>query len=392
MPANLPPEAKAKLAKYSEARSVEEKIKALEEFISVVPKHKGTENVLLWARKRLAELRREAEERARKRVGGGQGFFIEKEGAAQVAVIGPPNSGKSLLVARLTGAKVAVSTYPFTTRRPVPGMLLFRDVKFQLVDTPPLLLEAPEAQSNSLVVGLARNADALILVVGLDSEDPVSLVRRLIEFLESRGIGVGAMRGEVRIEKSRAVRGVVVEGDGTLVDGTVRDLERLLSKHRLYNVVVRLRGEVRLADVEEAILRPKVYKPCIVVLNKADLLSLNDIARLREAVLRALPSSVRVTVVSAARGLGLDSIGELLFKALDIIRVYTKSPHKEPDPEPLVLRRGATVMDVAARIRRDLPRRFRYAKIWGPSAKYPGMKVGADHQVSDGDIVEIHAW
>ncbi|MCE4612687.1 MAG: TGS domain-containing protein [Desulfurococcales archaeon] len=392
MPANLPPEAKAKLAKYSDAKSVEEKIRALEEFISVVPKHKGTENVLLWARKRLAELRREAEERARKRVGGGQGFFIEKEGAAQVAVIGPPNTGKSLLVARLTGARVAVSAYPFTTRKPVPGMLSFKDVKFQLIDTPPLLLESPDAQSNSLVAGIARNADALMLVIGLDVGDPVSLVQALLKLLESRGIGVGQAGGEVQIEKSRAVRGVVVEGDGVLVDATVKDLERVLSKYRLYNAVVKLRGRVRLSDIEEAILRPKIYKPCLVVLNKADLLPSREAGRLVKLVQESLPPGVGVVSVSAARGTGLESVGELLFEALGIIRVYTKNPHKDPDPEPLVLKKGATVIDVAARIRRDLPKRFRYAKIWGPSAKYPGMKVGAEHRVSDGDIVEIHAW
>ncbi|MEB3851694.1 MAG: 50S ribosome-binding GTPase, partial [Desulfurococcales archaeon] len=115
MPANLPPEAKAKLARYSEARTLEEKIRALEEFISAVPKHKGTENLLLWARRRLAELREEAEERRRKRVGGGPRVFVEKQGAAQVVMLGPPNSGKSSLLARLTRARPEVAPWPFTT-------------------------------------------------------------------------------------------------------------------------------------------------------------------------------------------------------------------------------------------------------------------------------------
>ena len=392
MPANLPSEAKAKLAKYSEARTVEEKIRALEEFIASTPKHKGTENVLLWARKRLAELRREAEERARKRVGGGQGFFIEKEGAAQVVVLGPPNAGKSLLVSKLTGAKLPVSAYPFTTKKPAPGMLAFNDVKFQLVDTPPILPESPTAQSNSLVAGLARNADAIMIVVGLDSEDPLASVMRSIEYLESRGVGVGSSRGEARIERSRAVNGITVEGDGVLVDATLEDLKRLLAKYRIYNAIVRLRGEVRLSDIEEAIMRPKTFKPCIVVLNKADLVEPSVLRGVLAEAEKRVPPGVRVLYVSAIKSVDPELIGGTLFRLLGLIRVYTKSPHKDPDPDPLVLREGATVLDVASRIRRDLPRRFRYARVWGPSAKYPGMKVGSDHVLRDGDIVEIHAW
>ncbi len=135
MPANLPPEAKAKLARYSEARSIEEKIRALEEFLSVAPKHKGAENLLLWARRRLAELREELEAERRKRRsvgGGGPRIFFEKEGAGQVVVVGPPNAGKSLLVHRLTGARTRVADYPFSTTQPQPGMLRYQDIYFQL--------------------------------------------------------------------------------------------------------------------------------------------------------------------------------------------------------------------------------------------------------------------
>ena len=124
MPANLPAEARAKWVKVMEARSIEEKIRALEEFLSAVPKHKGTENLRLWARKRLAELREQLEERKRKKTGRGPRFFIEKEGAAQAIVVGPPNTGKSSIVALLTGAKTRVADYPFSTLEPVPGMLL----------------------------------------------------------------------------------------------------------------------------------------------------------------------------------------------------------------------------------------------------------------------------
>ncbi len=389
MPANLPPEAKAKLAKYSDAKTVEEKIRALEEFLSAVPKHKGTENLRLWARRRLAELREELEARKRKKVGGGPRIFVEKAGAAQVVILGPPNSGKSSILAALTRAKPEIAPYPFTTQTPMPGMLEYEDIQFQLVDTPPLLLDQPESPVNNRVVGLARNADALLLVVGLDEPRPEETLERLISFLEDRGIIVSRRKGIVRVRKDRSVSGlrVIVRG-GRMVGFTEEDLRRLLSTYRIYNAVVEIEGDVTLDDVEDALFTTKVYKPAIIILTKADL---PGAIRKAKRVISMRPEGVPVAVADARTGRGLERIGEALFKMLGIVRVYTKQPNKEPDPNPLILREGATVLDAARRIHKDLARKFSYAKIWGPSAKYPGQRVGGDHVLRDGDIVEIHS-
>ncbi len=388
MPANLPPEAKAKLAKYSEAKTPEEKLRALEEFISAVPKHKGTENLLLWARRRMAELREEVEARKRRRVGGGPKIFVEKQGAAQVVMIGPPNSGKSSLLAALTRAKPEIAPWPFTTQLPQPGMLQYEDIQIQLVDTPPVVLEDPDNPQNNRVVGLARNADALLLVVSLDEEDPAAALRGLVRLLEERGVYVTRSRGIVRIVKSREVSGIRVRGSGRLVGFTEDDLRRFLAEYRIYNAIVEIEGDVTIDDVEAAVYQNLVYKPAVILLNKADLpgaLSKAEEAR------RAAPPDVPVIVASATTRRGLEGLGRLLFERLGIIRVYTKQPNKEPDPDPLILPRGATVLEAARRIHSRLVRNFRYAKVWGPSAKYPGQRVGGDHVLADGDIVEIHA-
>jgi len=388
VPANLPPEAKAKLAKYSDAKTVEEKIRALEEFISAVPKHKGTENLLLWARRRLAELREELEVKKRKKVGGGPKIFVERAGAGQIVILGPPNAGKSSLLARLTNAKPEIAPYPFTTQLPMPGMLQYEDIQFQLVDTPPLLLDQPDSPVNNRVIGLARNANALILVVGLDDPDPAGTLRRLIDLLEERGVVISKTRGIVRIVKDRSVNGIKVVGQGRMVGFTEDDLRRFLSNYRIYNAVVEIEGEVTLDDVEDAIFTTRVYKPAIIILNKADL---PGARRKAEEARRAAPPDVPVLVASAETGEGLEGLGRIIFDMLGIIRVYTKQPNKEPDPDPLILEKGATVLDAAERIHKDLARKFRYAKIWGPSAKYPGQRVGGDHELMDGDIVEVHA-
>jgi ribosome-interacting GTPase 1 len=390
VPANLPPEAKAKLARYSEAKTIEEKIRALEEFLSVAPKHKGAENLLLWARRRLAELREEleVERRKRKRAGGGPRIFFEKEGAGQLVVIGPPNTGKSLLVHKLTGARTRVAEYPFSTVQPQPGMLRYQDIYFQLIDTPPLTREAPQYVTR--VAGLARNADALIVVVSLE-DDPVEQYEMVRELLADHGVLIEKPRATVRVERGGAT-GIEVVVRGRIVDGTVSDVEKLLTSYRIYRARVIIEGEATLDDVEMAIFRSTVWKPTIVLANKVDL---PGARKAYEKIYSYLASrrekSVWLLPVSAATGFNLAKVGELIFRRLNIVRVYTKQPNGEPSRTPLVLPRGSTVLDVARKIHSDLAEYFLYARVWGPSARYPGERVGPDHVVEDGDIVEIHA-
>jgi len=392
VPANLTAEAKAKLAKYAAAKTVEEKIKALQEFLSAAPKHKGAENLLLWATRRLAELKEELEKERRKKQGGrGPRIFVEKEGAAQLVVVGPPNAGKSLLVQRLTGARTKIADYPFTTTLPIPGMLKYEDVYFQLIDAPPLAEEAP--QFISRVAGLARNADGILLVVDLAAEDPVKQYEKIRDILAQHGVLIEKPRGTVRIEKggSGGIDVIMVNG-GKIIDGTVRDVEKILASYRIYRARVVISGEVSLEDIELAIFRPLTYKPTIVLANKIDVLGARERYRkLYSYLAERRDKSVWLLPISAKYGANLDKLGELIFKRLNIIRVYTKQPNSEPSKTPLVLPKGSTVIDVARKIHSDLVEYFVYAKVWGPSAKYPGERVGPDHVLEDGDIVEIHA-
>ena len=385
MVTNLPAEAIAKLNKYSEARTVEEKIRALEEFISAVPKHKGTENLLLWATRRLAQLREEAEREARKRSGRGSrpDIFVEKEGAGQVVLVGPPNSGKSSLVGRLTNARVVVSPVPYSTTWPVPGMMDYMGVKLQVVDTPPII--NPDGSVNAKVVALARNADVIAVVVGLDSEDPAGDLRAVLGALDERGVAYSLEKGFVRVERRRD-GGVVLQAHGR-PQFTEAQLRELLAAYRIYHAVVETYGPATLDDVEAALLSARVYKPTFVVFNKADVPGAEQ--RAREAS-RLLPKDVPWVLASAAAGTGLDGIKAVAYKLLGVKRVYTKKPGSPPSPEPLVVPRGATVRDVAERISPELAKSMKYAKIWGPGAKYPGQRVGPEYVLEDGDVVEIH--
>ncbi len=388
MPANLPPEAQVKWQKVMDAKTIEEKIKALEEFISAVPKHKGTENLLYWARRRLRELREELEERRRRRSGRGPSFFIEKEGAAQIVLLGLANSGKSMLLKRLTNADVEVADYPYTTRKPVPGMLAFEDIQFQLIEAPALMPGAADGVAwGSRVLGLARNADGIIIVLD-GAHRPLEQLKIILEELRKAHIHVKKPRGRVVIEKGRGGSNIRVVISGRLIGCTVADIVNLLKNYRIYNALVKIYGDVTIDDVEKAIFGNISYKPTIILVNKVDL---PGARRAYERIARIVPKDIPVLPVSAKTGEGLDRLGRILFDTLELIRVYTKQPnHDEPAKKPLILRRGATVLDVARSIHSMFVENFKYARIWGPSAKFPGERVGLEHEVSDGDIVEIH--
>uniref|UniRef100_A0A7C4NN87 TGS domain-containing protein n=1 Tax=Staphylothermus marinus TaxID=2280 RepID=A0A7C4NN87_STAMA len=385
MVTNLPAEAKAKWIKVMEARTVEEKIKALEEFLSSVPKHKGTENLRRWVTRRLAELREELEEKKRKRSGRGERFFVEKEGDAQIVVIGLPNSGKSTLVKQLTGAKTIISETPFSTRYPTPGMFKYKDVYFQLIDTPPLY---PGSVLNTKIAGLVRNSDAVLIVLD-GSSDIVKDYEFVRNEMEEQGILLEKPRGKVVIERERGGRtGIRVTLLGKLIDATIDDIRKLLESYRIYNAHVKIYGEVTLDNVEESIYENIVYLPSIVFINKMDINTEEVLNKLHE--LKRKYREITVLTGSALQNRGFENLGEILFETLDLIRIYTKQVNGEVSPKPLVLKKGSTVYDVAKAIHKDFIEKFQYAKVWGRSVKYGGERVGLFHVLEDGDIVEIH--
>ena len=138
------------------------KIAALEKMLATLPKHKGTEKIQADLRRRLSQARKDS---LKKGAGHAAPFyFVEREGAGQVALVGPANSGKSSLLRALTHARPEVADYPFTTRLPMPGMMTYENVQIQLVDLPPLAAEFMEPWLPQVL----RNANASVLVLDVN--------------------------------------------------------------------------------------------------------------------------------------------------------------------------------------------------------------------------------
>jgi ribosome-interacting GTPase 1 len=390
MPANLTAEAKKKWDEVAETRNTNEKLKLLQEFLALIPKHKGTEKLQKQTKRQIATLRREIEEKKRtKKSGkGGPKFFFEKEGAAQVIILGPTKVGRSSLLASITNAKVEISDYPFTTRGPVPGMLPFEDIQFQIIEAPPLVKGAADGEGMGMqVLGLARNADGLILMVDV-SQNPCTQLSMIFGELGKARIFFQRPRVRVDIERKFQGAGLRVILLGRLINCTLRDVEELLKSYRITDAVVRIQGAATLDDVEDAIFEANVYRPAMVVANKIDAASAEK--RLEELE-NFVNGQLMVIPISCKTGQGLELLGRKLFEALGIIRVYTKEPlAKKHSPKPFILKRGATVQDLAKLIHSDFYKQFSHARVWARRLVYSPQKVGLSFVLDDKDIIEIH--
>src|SRR3989475_11967295 len=184
MPANLTPEYRAAEAAFRKARDPRERLERLREMLRVIPKQKGTDRVQGDIKRRIKELSEELERPKKSGAHGGPPLVIQPEGAAQIALLGPPNTGKSSLHARLTGSGAQAAPYPFTTQYPEPGMMLHEDVHFQLIDLPAIAPEHPVPW----LAGALQTADASLLVVDLGEPSCVEQMQAVHAALRAKRI------------------------------------------------------------------------------------------------------------------------------------------------------------------------------------------------------------
>jgi len=327
MPANLTPQYLEAELKFKQAKTTPEKIKALEVMMAIIPKHKGTEKLRGQLKSRMAKLKEELQKKPA--VGRAeQAYNIKREGAAQIVLLGLPNAGKSCLLSQITNASSEVGDYPFTTQKPIPGMMKFENLQIQLVDTPPIQLDHIEPGFPNLI----RNVDALLLLVDL-TEDPIFQMEILSE--------------ELSVMRIKAVG----------------------------------KGPIPLLEVGWASQR------ALLVGNKCDVKNAMGAYQKFE---NHFGDTFPILPISAKERMNFDELKKEIYQILNIIRVYTKIPGKEPDlTEPVILKMGSTVEDVALSIHKDFVAKLRYAKIWG-SGKFDGQMVKRDFLVNEGDVIELH--
>ena len=383
MPTNLPPEAQVAEEKYNEATTLPDKIRTLQDFISKIPKHKGTEKLLSVLKTRLAKLKNEFETSKKIKRGGGKKTNIPKEGAAQVVLIGLTNTGKSSLLAALTGADVKIADYPFTTKEPELGMLNYDGALIQLIETPAIFDGLTNSVAGPSIFSIIRNSDAVLILIDL-SKNPVEQYNTIMNELDKNSIKINKTPPAVKIRKTGS-GGLNIIGS-QYFKGSKEDLMELLKETGIFNATIHFNDYVTLTDLTDALDERIVYRPAIIVANKGDL---EGSATNYEVLKPVVEGRIEIIPVSASKNIGLELLKNKIFTMLNIIRVYTKESDEGVSPKPLVLKNGATVRDVAKRLSVKFLKGFKYAKIFGSSAKFPGEKVGLDHKLADKDVIQI---
>jgi uncharacterized protein len=326
MPANLTADFLKAREEFRAAKDPQAKLAALEKMLATIPKHKGTDHMQADIKRRIAKLKEGSQGKSSHRRGP-QLDHVEREGAGQVVLVGPPNSGKSSLLGALTNANAEVAEYPYSTVMPLPGMMSFEDVKIQLVDLPPISSE----YSESWVYNAVRQADLCLLILdgSWGVQDLVDSVEEVILILEEH---------HIRLVQQR---------EATDDELSVREL------------------------------------PCRIVLTRGDLGSYED-------KIEGLCEYFSVLVTAPTDWAGLDLLRQQVFISLKLVRVYTKLPGQPADmTEPFVLPEGSTAIDAVRAVHRDFVDRLKYIRIWG-SGRFDGQQVPWTHVLADKDIIEIH--
>ena len=327
MPANLTPEYRAAEEEYRKAKDPAEKLACLEKMLSVIPKHKGTDKMQGDLKRKISRLKDSLQKK-----GGKKGFSVkvEREGAAQVVLVGAANSGKSALVEATTNAKTEVADYPISTRSPIPGMFPFENIQFQLVDLPPVNRDYMEPW----VTDIIRNADSALWVVDAGDPQIEAAVAEVTELLENKKIRLVGKDAPV----SRGHEPI----------------------RRVRTILVAAKLDQKEAAAGLAWLQQR-FEPEIQVLG-----------------------------LSAMGDSDLTPLARSLFELNRIIRVYSKTPGKNADKStPHILHQGDCLMDFARVVHKDFAEKLRYAKAWG-EGMFDGQRIQRDQELLDGFVVELH--
>jgi ribosome-interacting GTPase 1 len=327
MPTNLPADYYNAEERFRSATTTEDKVKYLEEMLSTIPKHKGTDHLRADLRKKLSKLKTAttSKKTTKKQV---SPYHINKEGAGQVVIIGCTNAGKSTLVASQTNANPEVSEVPFTTWTPMPGMMMIENIQVQLIDTPPF----SEDYIDPEFLNLIRRVDLVLIMIDLHA-NPVQELEFVIGKLLENRIAPHYLEGKVQSE-------------GFLL-----------------------------------------FVPTLVLVNKYDSEEYGEHYEIFQELLEEehplIPASVKT-------GYNLDLLKKTIFEKLGVIRVYSKAPGKEPDMNaPFVAEKGIQLADFAGKVHKDFQKNLKSAKIWGTSADFPGQQVSREHILEDEDVVEL---
>lgn len=355
--------------------TIEEEVRAIQEEIDKTQKNKATEHHLGRLKAKMARLKDDLIKQAMSKGGGAGGYSVKKSGDATVTLVGFPSVGKSTLINKLTDAHSEVGAYEFTTLDVIPGVMEYNDAKIQILDLPGLVKGAAAGRGKGReVISVIRACDLILLLIDVFNYQQLPVLEKE---LYDAGIRINQRPPDVTITKT--VRG------GVMVSSTVdlsidhETIKTILGEYKIHNALVNIREDVNSDQIIDVVRGNRVYIPALMVINKIDLADRNHMAHMPEAI-----------EISADLDMNLDVLREAIYDTLGFINIYLKPQGEAADmDEPMIMREGCTVGDICDRLHKDFRRKFRYARVWGDSAKHAGQRVGLDHGLEDGDLVTL---
>jgi small GTP-binding protein len=385
MPKKLSKQAKKKIDKKTDAAPKKktsnwDRIQDMEKELSSMQYNKRTQHHYGLVRAKIAELKKKEEAR---RASGPKttGYSVKKSGDATVILVGFPSAGKSSLLNAITNANSPVGAYEFTTLDVVPGLLEHKDAKIQILDVPGIVQGAASGRGRGReVLSVLQNADLALILVDTLRPNALNVITK--EIYDSH-LRLNKRKPDVKITK-KSKDGIRIGKTVRLPELTDETIVAICKEMRIMNAEILIRSPIDADDFIDVIEKNKIYIPGLTILNKIDLV---DDKRLKEIKEEVKPD----LCISAQENINLEQLKEAIFDRLDFIRVYCKEVGKPADMDiPLIMKRDSTIRTMCEKLHRDVVTKFKFAKVWGVSAKFPGQRLMLRHRLKDKDVVEIH--
>lgn len=360
--------------------NIEEQIREIEEELAKTQYNKKTQHHIGKLKAKMARLKDDLEVRKSKGPKTA-GYAVKKSGHATAAIVGFPSVGKSTLLNKITNAQSAVAAYKFTTLTCVPGLMEFRGAKIQILDLPGLIKDASKGKGRGReVLSVVRSADLILLMIDVFETN----IHILVDELKTANLRLNQRPADIVIAKKN--RGGIIVNFTTKQSTLDEDLvAEMMNEYGYINADIVIREDINEDQLIDYISGNRLYLPAIVAMNKTDLVNKEYLKHIEKRL-----HGWKLIPIAAEKGVGLPALKDAIYDALKFIRIYMKPQGMEADlVEPLVIKDGSDIGMVCDSIHRDFRKNFRYAQIWGKSARFPGQIVGLDHRVIDQDIVTI---
>ena len=365
--------------------TIKEQIEMIRAEIDKTQKNKATNAHIGKLKAKIAQLKLKEEKAAAhsKASGGGKGFEVRKSGDATVALVGFPSVGKSTLISKVTDAHSEAGGYAFTTLTCIPGVMEHRGAKIQILDLPGLIKGAAEGKGRGReILNVIRSADMVLYIVDPFQDGHFNVLHRE---LHNAGLRLNEVKPPVFIKRTDR-GGIEVRSTVEQTHLTEDEMADIIRSFGYTSALVTLRENSTAEQIVDALAGNRVYEKAVIAINKIDIATDDDIARARSA----LPQQWPIMNISAFKDIGLDELKDFIYDNLGFMRVFLKPQGQEADmEEPLIVKDDSTVENICVKLHRDFVRKFRFARIRGPSAKFDDQRVGLDHQLKDGDVLTI---